>query len=167
MSETSSRVVGSLIAALTSFSAVLVPFCAVSLACGEEERVVREDEGSVCLSQSEGELQVVVPFQYCLSATCDLHRQSECSLSLEADGIHVHSRLSYVQMSGSCSPDCGLLAAVCSMPLPADGTYLVVLGDQGGEITLPLSETTTNAFPAEAQPGGNPCALVTALSPQD
>lgn len=134
-------------------------FTVVLLACGEDETAVREDQGPVCWSQTEAQLQAVVPLQECLSATCDLHRHSECSLSLEADGIRVRSRFSYVQKSGSCTPDCGLIAARCTMPLPPSGTYRVLLGDQDSEITLPLVEAVTSAFSSGARLDGDPCQM--------
>ena len=131
---------------------------AALMGCGQEETTVHEDEGGVCLSQTESELRAIVPLPDCLSASCDIQRQSECSLSLEAEGIRVHSRFSYLRKSGSCTLDCGIIAARCTMPLPPTGTYPVLLGDRGGEIILPLGEKTTSAFPTQPGPGGNPCS---------
>jgi hypothetical protein len=150
-------------------SLVLASFAAALSACADgPETVVHTEEGDICLSQSAGELKAVVPLNQCLSASCDTERQSECSIALEADGIRVHSRFSYRRAgSGSCTADCGLLAARCSMPLPADGTYAVLLGDQGGEITLPLTVSVASVFPTEGGPGGTPCTLFRSSDSQE
>jgi hypothetical protein len=139
---------------------LVAAWTAALMGCAEEEEtVVHEDEGGVCLSQTDSELRAVIPLQQCLSTSCDTDRQWECSLSLEEEGIRIHSRFSYLRSSGPCTADCGTIAARCTMPLPPTGAYTVLLGDQGGEIMLPLGEGTTDPFPTQPRPGGDPCSL--------
>ena len=81
------------------------------------------------------DLNVVMPD--CLSSSCGLDRQAECTAAVNGSLIDVTSKASYRQQGNTCTTDCGVLVAKCSVPpLPA-GAYTIRHGLTELTLTVP------------------------------
>ena len=118
-------------------SASLAAACALS-ACGTASVSSYENEGELCFrSTPAGQLEVKVRFDTCLSSSCSREIETSCSISVAGGQIDVSSRGSVEHKGGTCTDDCGELAARClSEPLAA-GVYQLRHGAASGEVTLP------------------------------
>jgi hypothetical protein len=118
-------------------SASLAAACALS-ACGTASVSRYENEGELCFrSTPADQLEVKVRFDTCLSSSCSREIETSCSISVAGGQISVSSRGSVERKGGTCTDDCGELAARClSEPLAA-GVYQLRHGAASSEVTLP------------------------------
>lgn len=97
-----------------------------------------EDEGELCFrSTPAGQVEVKVRFPTCLSSSCSREPETSCSISVEGRQLTVSSRGSVECEGGTCTDDCGELAARCVSEPLADGAYQLRHGAASAEVTLP------------------------------
>jgi hypothetical protein len=109
-------------------------------ACNKTETFSYANEGSLCLrSNPDGTLGAMVVFPTCLSSTCDSVLYSSCAIEVSGTEITLTSRGAFESpVYGSCSADCQLLTAECvSEDKLPPGDYMLVHGEDRGELTLP------------------------------
>jgi hypothetical protein len=99
------------------------------------------DEGSVCASRIDTdttEFMVVVPG--CMSSTCTQNFVGACTASFDGTEIVLTSDISWevnVSPRASCTDDCGIPFATCTLEGLPDGTYTVQFGDETLTVELP------------------------------
>lgn len=124
--------------------------CLVTLsACSEQ--VVLIDEGDLCFLSENGDqpieadskLRVQVAVPECLSQSCDVDREAECTAELVDDTITIKSELRYrFNGKNACTLDCGRLYAECFIENIPAGTYSIVHGESNYELEIPNTESS-------------------------
>jgi len=86
-------------------------------------------------------LHARIPYQGCLSSSCDIHRVATCDFRWDGDRLLLTSRLAFDEIQGQpCTMDCQSLVAECeSEPLP-EGEIRLRFGDHERRLVVP-SET--------------------------
>lgn len=114
------------------------------LACDETPKTETHtytDQGDACLSAptADAEGTVTVDPHLCLSGSCDELISSGCTATLEGTTITVTSEFVVESPAEptTCTTDCGMPTASCTVgPLPA-GTYDLVYGAATGTAVVP------------------------------
>lgn len=128
----------------------LFAFAAFAVGCSSDTvRETYENEGDVCLTTGDDTtLKVTVYFPTCLSSSCDRALSTSCNMTLDGNTIRLESRGRAEFRGGTCTADCGTLAATCSLPdLPA-GEYELVYGKESTTLTWP-DDSGTQAFDSD------------------
>jgi hypothetical protein len=152
---------------------LFIPLAALALnACADEEEVAvstttdiveLNDGGELCMFAQApflpgvstvdpemltfdegGRLHITVAMPNCLSQSCEVDREADCSITRDGEALTVQSRLAYRTVEReSCTLECGRLIARCeSEPLEA-GNYTVHFDGQSHALPVPstLSES--------------------------
>lgn len=103
------------------------------------------NEGSVCLEAPVVDTDGVITVDpgLCLSSSCDTLVSGTCTATLDGTTITVSSEFVVESLSGevTCTTDCGMPTATCTVgPLPA-GTYTVVHGESSETVDVPTTDT--------------------------
>ena len=111
--------------------------------CVEPEMIVDfrtiEDEGHVCLTQ-DGELEVEVFFNACLSGSCDSVDESGCEIAVDGETITVSSWLTIkteYEAGQGCTADCGVVSTTCTADALDAGEYELQHGQGSMTVTIP------------------------------
>ncbi len=109
------------------------------------ETITTTDQGSVCLEAptADSDGVITVDPNLCLSSSCDTLLSGTCSATLDGTTITVTSEFVVESQTGdvTCTDDCGLPTANCTVgPLPL-GTYTLVHGAQSETIDVPTTDT--------------------------
>ena len=109
------------------------------------ETITTTNTGSVCLEApvADGDGQITVDPNLCLSSSCDTLISATCTATLDGSTITVTSEFVVESQTGdvSCTDDCGLPMATCTVGPLASGTYTITHGDVIAEVTIPTTDT--------------------------
>lgn len=101
------------------------------------------DEGEVCFTQGDPDVNVTVTVQDCMSSSCSRAFAGSCTVTVDGTDITVTSDLHWednVADNASCTDDCGIPSATCTLPALADGTYQVTIGGTTTTLVVPITE---------------------------
>jgi hypothetical protein len=92
-------------------------------------------EGTACVDA--GIETITFTFDTCLSSSCDTLESATCEATISGETVTVTGEAVVVSEGDTCTDDCGMATATCTMPaLPDTGDIQVVVGDE----TVPLAE---------------------------
>jgi len=102
---------------------------------------VLENSSDVCLRSAGDTLEVLVQFRTCLSSSCDTLASATCSITAEGTNLLLEDQATIKRKQAeSCTSDCGLVTARCSLPDLAPGQYRILRAGDSEDITLPADE---------------------------
>jgi hypothetical protein len=112
---------------------ILLTLALVLGACDRESESEVTEVASFCVetqsSEGSDRLVVSVTLDECLSSSCDMVKESECTVSATDDALVLEARALINHKRGSCTADCGSPMASCSFVPDAEGEYTLRAGD--------------------------------------
>lgn len=131
---------GGIVSTMTWRDLLAVSCFCIPLACTQSTSQTITEIDRVCGVGPADSLAVTVEFSTCLSSSCDTVESAQCTLR-EANGVvTVEGMVEITSESGSCTSDCGIASAECSIELPP-GDYTLDHAGRQATITLPTSDT--------------------------
>jgi hypothetical protein len=100
------------------------------------------DAGDVCFSQAGSDVQITVTVSECMSSSCTRNFEGTCSATSTGSDVALTSDVHWEENvgAGTCTADCGIPMATCTLSGLADGTYTVTFGDQTFDLTVPATD---------------------------